>query len=65
MGVSGQSHARTRFIPGERTLDTHCTGGGVGPRAVLDTEVRGKILSTLPAIEPRSPGRPARTQTLY
>jgi hypothetical protein len=54
-----------RFIPGERTPGTHCTGGWVGPRAGLDTEVRGKILSTLPGIEPRSPGRPVRSQTLY
>jgi hypothetical protein len=37
----------------------------VGPRAGLDTEVRGKILSSMPGIEPRSPGRPARSQTLY
>jgi hypothetical protein len=32
------------FTPGERTPGTHCTGGWVGLRAVLDTEVRGKIL---------------------
>jgi hypothetical protein len=32
----------------------------VGLRAGLDTEVRGKILSPLPGIEPRSPGRPVR-----
>jgi hypothetical protein len=37
----------------------------VGPRAGLNTEDRGKILSPLPRIEPRSPGRPARSQTLY
>jgi hypothetical protein len=41
--------------PGERTLDTHCTGGWVGVIAGLDTEVTGKILSPLPGIEPRSP----------
>jgi hypothetical protein len=35
-----------------------------GPRAGLDTEVRGKIASPLPGIEPRSPGRPVRIQTL-
>jgi hypothetical protein len=29
------------------------------------THVRGKILSPLPGIEPRSPGRPVRSQTLY
>jgi hypothetical protein len=47
-------------IPG-----THCTGGWVGPRAGLDTEVRGKILSPLQGSEPRSLGRPDRSQTLY
>jgi hypothetical protein len=35
---------RPRFTPGERTPGTHCTGGCVGPRAGLDTEVRGKFL---------------------
>jgi hypothetical protein len=30
--------------PEERTPGTHCTGGWVGSRAGLDTEVRGKIL---------------------
>jgi hypothetical protein len=44
---------------------THCTGGWVGPRAGLDTEARRKILSPLPGIEPRSPGRPSSSQTLY
>jgi hypothetical protein len=37
----------------------------VGPRAGLDTEDRGKILLLPPGIELRSPGRPARSQTLY
>jgi hypothetical protein len=43
MGVSGQCHALAVFCHGERTPSTHCTGGWVGPRAGLDTEVRGKI----------------------
>jgi hypothetical protein len=33
-----------RPLPGERTPGTHCTGGCVGLRAGLNTEVRGKIL---------------------
>jgi hypothetical protein len=37
----------------------------VGLRAGLDTEDRGKILSSLPGIEPPSPGRPVCSQTLY
>jgi hypothetical protein len=36
----------------------------VGPRAGLDTEARGKILSPLPGIEPRLPGRPTRSHRL-
>jgi hypothetical protein len=51
--------------PGKWTPGTHCTGAWVGPRAGLDTEATGKILSPLPGIEPRSPGSPARSQTLY
>jgi hypothetical protein len=43
-GVSDQNHARPRFSPGEMTRGTYCTGGWVGPKAGLDTEVRGKIL---------------------
>jgi hypothetical protein len=64
-GVSGQRHARPGFTSGERNPGTHWTGGWVGLRASLDTEARGKIVSPLPGIEPRSPGCPARIQTLY
>jgi hypothetical protein len=35
---------RPRFASGERSPGTHCTGGWVGLRAGLDTEVKGKIL---------------------
>jgi hypothetical protein len=58
------STPRPHHSPGERIPITHCTGGWVGPRAGLDTEARGKIISPLLGIEPRSPGRPARSQTL-
>jgi hypothetical protein len=51
--------------PGERTPGTHCTGGWVGPRVGLETEVRGKSPLPLAGIEPRSPGRPVPSQTLY
>jgi hypothetical protein len=43
------------FTPGERTPGTHCTGGWVGPRAGLDTEVKGKILCPCRG---SNPGRP-------
>jgi hypothetical protein len=56
---------RPCFSPGERTPGTHWTGSWVGPRAGLDTEAKRKILFPLPGIEPRSPSRPARSQTLY
>jgi hypothetical protein len=59
MGVSGQRHAW------RKDPCTHCTGGWVGPRAGVDRGAVGKILSPLPGIEPRSPGRPACSQTLY
>jgi hypothetical protein len=35
----------------------------VGPRTGLDTEAIGKFLSPLSGVEPRSPGRPAPSQT--
>jgi hypothetical protein len=38
---------------------------GWAPRVGLDTEVRGKILLPLKGIEPGSPDRPTRSQTLY
>jgi hypothetical protein len=56
---------RPRFCPGERTLDTYCTGGWVGPRSGVDSEVKEKILSSLPGIEHRSPSRSAHSQALY
>jgi hypothetical protein len=49
----------------ERVPGTHCTGRCVGRRAGLDTEARRRILSPLPGIKPRSPGRAARSQTLH
>jgi hypothetical protein len=62
---SAEVKNESRFEPRERTPGTHCTGGWVDPRAGLDTEATGKILSRLPGIEPRPPGRPAHSQTLY
>jgi hypothetical protein len=56
---------RPRFSPGERIPGTHCTRGWVGPRVGLDAEARGKILTPLPGIEPRSPAPSVRRQTLY
>jgi hypothetical protein len=55
---------RKRFTTGERTPGIHRTGDWVGPRAGLDTDTRERVLSLLLGIEPRSPRRPARSQTL-
>jgi hypothetical protein len=65
MGVSGQRHAPAVLYPRGKTHGAHCTGGWVGPRPGLDTEASGKILLPLQGIEPRSPGRPVCSQTLY
>jgi hypothetical protein len=50
--------------PGKGPPGTHRTGDWVGPRGGLDTDTREKVLSLLLGIEPRSPRRPARSQTL-
>jgi hypothetical protein len=42
--TSAPSRPGRAFTPGERTSDTHCTGGWVCPSAGLDTVVRRKIL---------------------
>jgi hypothetical protein len=51
---SAPCHGRA-FTPGERTPGTHWTGGWVGPRAVLDTEDRGKILCPCWGSNPNHP----------
>jgi hypothetical protein len=43
---------KTSALDKERTHVTHWAGDWVGPRAGMDTEVIGKILLLLPAIEP-------------
>jgi hypothetical protein len=65
MGVNGQRHAPAALYPQGNGPSTHCTGGWVGPKAGLDTESTGKKFLPLPGIERRSPGRPARSQTLH
>jgi hypothetical protein len=51
------------FNPGESAHGTHWIGGWVDPRAGLD-DLKRKLL-TLPGLEPRPLGRPARSQSLY
>jgi hypothetical protein len=50
-GVRGQRQAPDALYTREKDSGTHWIGGWVGPRAGLDTEVRGQILSPLPGIE--------------
>jgi hypothetical protein len=38
---------RLCFPPGEMTLNIHCTGGWAGLKSWLDTEVTGKVLSSV------------------
>jgi hypothetical protein len=61
MGVSGQGHASSALYPHERAPGTHWLGGWLGPRAGLDTEARGKILSLCWRSHP---GHPVSNQTL-
>jgi hypothetical protein len=53
-----------RFIPGEIAPGAHWIGGWVGPRTGLDDVEKRKLL-TLPGLELRPLGRPARSQSLY
>jgi hypothetical protein len=50
-----------RFTPGERVPGTHWIGGWVDPRPGLD-DVEKRTFLTLPGLELRSLGRPARSQ---
>jgi hypothetical protein len=53
-----------RFTPGEEAPGTHWIGGWVDPRDGLDHVEKRKFLS-LPELELRPLGRPARRQSLY
>jgi hypothetical protein len=64
--AAGESSASRpcRFTPGERVPGTHWIGGWVDPRNGLD-DMEGREFLTLPGLELRSLGRPARSQSLY
>jgi hypothetical protein len=53
-----------RCTPGEKDPGSDWIGGWVGPRAGLDDVEKRKFL-TLPGLELRPLGRPARSQSLY
>jgi hypothetical protein len=52
-----------RFTPGEITFGTYWIGGWVDSKAGLDDMEKRKFL-TLPGLELRPLGRPARSQSL-
>jgi hypothetical protein len=54
MEVSGQLHAPAALLPRERALGTHCIGGRMGPRAVMDVVVKRKIPSPRQESNPRT-----------
>jgi hypothetical protein len=56
---------RPRFSPWERAPVPTVQDAGWAPKPVWTQRLQEKILSPLPGIEPRSPGRLARNQTLY
>jgi hypothetical protein len=64
MEVSGQLHAAAAFAPGERAPGTHWIEGWVDPGAGLGDLEKRKFL-TLPGLEFRPLGRPARSPSLY
>jgi hypothetical protein len=65
MGMSGQRQAPASLYPLGKDAGSHWTGDWMGPRACLETEARGKILTPLPGIEHGSPCSPVRGQTLF
>jgi hypothetical protein len=63
-GVNSQLHALAALYLGDKAPSTHWIGGWVGTRAGLD-DVEKRIFLTLPGLELRHLGRPARSQSLY
>jgi hypothetical protein len=62
--VSGQLHAPAALPSGERATGTHRIGVWLGPRAGLK-DVKKRSFLTLPGLELRPLGRPARSRLLY
>jgi hypothetical protein len=65
MGVSGHPHAPAALNLRGKDPRYPLDRSFGGPKSGQETEARGKVLSLLPVIDPRSPGRPSRSQTLY
>jgi hypothetical protein len=65
MGVSGQHHAPAAFYPRGKDPRYSLYRRLGGPQSRSGHRGYRKNPLPLPGIEPRSPGRPARSQTLY
>jgi hypothetical protein len=64
VGSEWSASGSGRFSPWDRTPGTHCIGGWVGPRKCPDNVERRKILPH-PGTRTPTPGRQARSQSLY
>jgi hypothetical protein len=65
MGVSGQRHAPAALLPPGKVPPVPIVQeAGWAPEPVWTQRLEEKSFAP-PGIEPRSPGRPARSQTLY
>jgi hypothetical protein len=64
VGREYSSSRPDRFTLGERVPGIHWIGGWVGHRVGLD-DVEKRTFLTLPGLELRPLGRPARSQSLY
>jgi hypothetical protein len=60
---SGQRHALAALLSAEKGPTVPIVQEAGWVTEPVWTEVRGKILSPLPEIEPQSPGLPVRSQT--
>jgi hypothetical protein len=65
MGMSGQRHAPAALYPRGKDPRYPLYRRLGGPQSRSGHRGRRKNPLPLPGIEPRSPGRPARSQTLY
>jgi hypothetical protein len=66
MGVSRQRHDQAALYPrGKGPLVIILQEAGWAPEPVWTQRLEEKSSLPLPGIEPRSPGRPVRSQTLH
>jgi hypothetical protein len=64
-GVSGQRHAPTALYIGGKEPQCPLDRTGLAPELVWTQRLEEDFSLPLPGIEPRLPGRPVRSHTLY